>query len=81
MSDLREIYVLLMERYQVPPDLIKNCIKNCDTNNWFREIYGDPVLTENIDGVDVDWWIVTPEQNEHFHNIMQLNKIVRRSGS
>jgi len=81
MSDVREIYARLMERYNVSPDLIKNCMRDCKPNQWFREMFGDPVLTENIDGVDVDWWVATPQQNEHFHNIMKLNKLYRKSGN
>lgn len=80
MHDIREIYVRLMEQYNVPPDLIKNCMRNCRPNEWFRELFGTPVLTKNMDGIEVDWWVVTPEQNEHFNTVMKLNKIFRRSG-
>lgn len=79
MDDIREVYAMLMEKYNVPPDLIINCMSNCPPNQWFRELFGTPVLTNKMDGVDVDWWVVTPEQNEHFNNIMKLNKIYRRS--
>ena len=81
MSDIREVYIELMERYNVPPDLIKNCMRDCGPNQWFREMFGTPVLTNNMNGVEVDWWVVTPAKNEHLNNIMRLNKLFRRSGN
>jgi len=44
-------------------------------------MFGTPVLTNNMNGVEVDWWVVTPAQNEHLNNIMRLNKLFRRSGN